>query len=141
MKRVNLTYKVKPETIKKQFDDLVYLKDKLDTYENYPLQYWKQERGVSSTTLLTVKKLGIVNNVGGNIRNARWAWNDKIPVTTKLATTVISETRKAQNDYKISSAKKDKIVVPAKVELKQRDNEDAEQTNVGIIRRFFRWIY
>jgi hypothetical protein len=113
---------------------------------NFSPTNWESNFKLSARTSSTLKKLGIIKNLGTN-RYPSFEWNSKIPVTMLLAKKIISENNNSQNIYlenRILNKLQEPVVI-AKPIVKQSPKQivkPIQDTNqVGLIRRFLKWIY
>ena len=143
----------------KYFNALKSAKNDIELNNFIPTN-WESNFKLSARTMATLRNLGIIKNLGTR-RNSHYEWNNKIPVTMLLAKKVISENNNRQNAYienrilnklqepivKTIAKRTPKQILPLvdKTKIDRFTKQIAKPiqvTNqVGLIRRFFRWIY
>jgi hypothetical protein len=92
---------------------------------------------------MALNRLGIVYKDGGNV----WRWNDKLPVTFKLASRIIDETTeiyKAQQASRLKTTPTTPTIKATKGKIQTvrvAPRVIKHEPELGLIRRFFKWIY
>lgn len=137
--------------IEKYFNALKYLKEKLDNNEKYNLSNWVSDFGLRAKSVQTVQNLSIIKNIGKlKGPNVRYVWNDRIPVSIKLARTLIIEMRKEHNEYirhwretgKVEMIKPTVKKVSKQINIPIKEMSTTVKNNeIGLIRKFWKWIY
>lgn len=152
----------KQETRKRYFDFLIDLKKQLDLGNVISITSLIRQHKLSNTASQVLFKLQIVHKTN---RRSRYVWNEKIPVTQRLANTFLEKTNEINMTCTKKSLAKKRIETP--LEIKKQDpikrkyktraitvksnpiTKSAKVNNttqltpnkVGLIRRFLRWIY
>jgi hypothetical protein len=142
---------VEKETIVKYFNALNEIKQEIESGEFVSMDISERRLKLSNRTCQTLQNLKVIKRQGGR-RFPSYIWNDKIPVTMLLAKKVILENRKIQYTYK-SKPVTIKPVDGRKLNGGARLNSGRlkstpikiespkKVSDVGLIRRFLRWIY
>jgi len=146
-----------PITETKYFNALKEAKIAIEL-NNFSPTNWESNFKLSARTSSTLKKLGIIKNLGTN-RYPSFEWNNKIPVTMLLAKKVISENNNSQNIYLenrilnklqepitiakpiVKRASKQILPIVDKTKIDRFTNQEPKHNQVGLIRRFLKWIY
>ena len=129
-------------TANKYFNALKAAKNDVDS-NVFNAKEWEINFKLSARTMTTLRNLGIIKNLG--TRNSpSYEWNNKIPVTLLLAKKVILENNKRQNEYLENRI----LNIPQKPMVKFNTKQVAKPiqvakkvSDVGLIRKFLRWIY
>ena len=94
--------------------------------------------------MASLKNLGIVNNLNGSTRKPSYEWNNRIPITMLLAKKVLLENAKIQAIYikntELNKSKK-RVVKPIVKQIVKPIQVTKKVSDVGLIRKFLRWIY
>lgn len=129
-------------TANKYFNALKAAKNDVDS-NVFNAKEWEINFKLSARTMTTLRNLGIIKNLG--TRNSpSYEWNNKIPVTLLLAKKVILENNKRQNEYLENRI----LNIPQKPMVKFNTKQVIKPiqvakkvSDVGLIRKFLRWIY
>jgi hypothetical protein len=131
------------DRVKKYFNALQVAKNRIEL-NNFSPTNWESEFKLSHRTRGTLGNLGIVKNLGSN-KVPFYEWNSKIPVTMLLAKKVLLENNKIQTIYFKnfkSNIPQKPIAKPIVKQLPKQIAKPIQVTNqVGLIRRFLKWIY
>ena len=137
--------KIRKTTQEKYYNVLVKLNKEIENNPNFRLTRFLYANKVPSRLGTSVQRLGIVKGYGHGQGKA-YEWNDKIPVTMLLAKRVITECNKIQQ-----VEQRGRKPNPKKHTLPKVDKEKIERFNkvvktepkqqIGLIRKFLRWVY
>ena len=141
------TERVVNQTItKKYFEALKVAKSEIES-NDFTLKQWESRFKICDRTMTTLKNLGVVKNLSYG-KSTIYEWNNKIPVSILLAKKVILENRRLQSGYKknmtLNKSKKQVVKPITKPTVKQvvKPIQVAKKvSDVGLIRKFLRWIY
>lgn len=141
------TERVVNQTItKKYFEALKVAKSEIES-NDFTLKQWESRFKICDRTMTTLKNLGVVKNLSYG-KSTIYEWNNKIPVSILLAKKVILENRRLQSGYKknmtLNKSKKQVVKPITKPIAKQvvKPIQVAKKvSDVGLIRKFLRWIY
>ena len=132
---------IRPNTVKKYFNALKYLKSQFDDGSLNSIRDFEKKFKISNRTYRTLLKLNVITK-HDTFEGGFYQWNNKIPVTMLLAQKVVTTNNEVNVLYKDKNQKqKTKAIfssqkpVPIKIEPPKKVHD------VGLIRRFFRWIY
>ena len=142
------TERVVNQTItKKYFDALKVAKAEIES-NVFITKQWESKFKISDRTISTLKDLGIVKCLSNNWRSPNYEWNNKIPVSVLLAKKVILENRrlqaKSREKMKLNKSKKPlikSVVKPITKQVVKPIQVAKKVSDVGLIRKFLRWIY
>jgi hypothetical protein len=136
---------------KKYFDALKVAKAEIESNVFVQVE-WLTKFKLSHRTKTTLKDLGIVKNLSDNRKRPIYEWNNRIPVTMLLAKKIILENHTTQYGH-IKNTELNKLNKPVvKKIVKQSSRPTTKQivkpiqvtkkvSDVGLIRKFLRWIY
>ncbi len=149
------------DRVKKYFNALQSAKNDIEQ-NTFVSNSWFLKFKIAGTTMGTLKNLGIVKNLGGH-KVPFYEWNSKIPVTMLLAKKVILENNKQHIAYKdrksnykdaksntpqkpvakpiVKRALKQILPIVDKTKIDRFTNQEPKHNQVGLIRRFLKWIY
>ena len=125
--------KLNAYTINKYYDVFINIKRDSDNGDRLTAAGIRHKYRVSSEFCSTLRKLKVLIR-----KDNRLVWNASIKPSVKLAQTVAVQASKKIKSYSkriaINESKKIKLT-PIKIEPQKKVND------VGLIRRFLRWIY
>ena len=128
---------------KKYFDALKVAKNEIES-DVFITKQWESRFKISHRTMTTLKNLGIINNLSGSTRKPSYEWNNRIPITMLLAKKVLLENAKIQAIYikntELNKSKK-RVVKPIAKQIVKPIQVTKKVSDVGLIRKFLRWIY
>jgi len=145
---------IKQELVKKYFNALQSAKNDIEL-NIFVASSWESKFKISNLTRTTLKNLGVYKNLGSS-KVPFYEWNSKIPVTMLLAKKVILENNKKQIAYKyrksnipqkpiakpiVKRAPKQILPIVDKTKIDRFTNRTPKPNQVGLIRRFLKWIY
>ena len=141
------TERVVNQTItKKYFEALKVAKSEIES-NDFTLKQWESRFKICDRTMTTLKNLGVVKNLSYG-KSTIYEWNNKIPVSILLAKKVILENRRLQSGYKknmtLNKSKKPvvkPIIKPIVKQVVKPIQVTKKVSDVGLIRKFLRWIY
>ena len=132
---------------KKYFDALKVAKEEIES-DVFILKQWESKFKISHRTMTTLRNLGIIKNLSISRKKPSYEWNNRIPITMLLAKKVVLENAKIQAIYikktALNKSQKPLIKLVSKQILKPvvRHTQVAKKvSDVGLIRKFLRWIY
>lgn len=140
---------VRKETITKYFNALVKLKKEIEEGRLNSMREFQKELQLSCRTSKTLIDYNVIIK-HGSTKYTYYTWNDKIPVTMLLAKKVLITNNKVKNSYlnnKPSTLVKKKGGArigagrPKAIVTKLVKKEVTNTKQVGLIRKFLRWIY
>ena len=134
--------KTSQERIKKYFNALQSAKNDIEL-NTFDVRSWESKFKICHMTRTTLRNLGVYKNLGST-KSPFYEWNSKIPVTMLLAKKVILENNKQRRAYKDtkSNIPQKPIAKPIVKQLPKQIVKPIQDTNqVGLIRRFLKWIY
>jgi hypothetical protein len=147
---------VRTQTVKKYFNALTVLKHQFDEGSLNSIREFEKEFRISNRTYRTLVELNIISKNGSG-HETYYSWNDKIPVTMLLAKKVLTKNNEINSYYKDRNKSK-KIEAsqtlvkkkggarigagrPKAIVSKLVKKEVTNTKQVGLIRKFLRWIY
>jgi hypothetical protein len=130
------------EIVKKYFNALNELKCLIESGKAVSIDAFERDWCLSSRTNKSLKTLGVIKIISGGGRTPRtYSWNDRIPVTVLLAKKVIKQNRVYQYGDMSNSRAKATTKSPVKRSTPNQYQTYNKVNDVGLIRRFLRWIY
>lgn len=130
-------------TIAKYYDFLQIVKLRIDKKENIYTQQISKEFNVSASILCVLKEMGIIKPLGYNV----YEWNNKIPLTITLVKKIIqtinekakvSRNKTGMAQTPLPKPPRNKKRRTPKVEVHINDKQKNE---LGVIRKFFKWLW
>ena len=147
---------IRKNTVKKYFNALQALKVQFENGTLNSIRDFEKEFKISNRTYRTLIKLNIIIKIESGME-FYYKWNDKIPVTMLLAQKVLSTNNEVNSIYRKGNATEKVKSKPNKQNVrggarigtgrpKTKSNPMQYQapkkvSDVGLIRRFLRWIY
>jgi len=140
---------IRKTTEEKYHQVLIKLKQEIEINPSFRLTRFLYANKMPSRFGTAVQSLGVVKGYGGGYGKV-YEWNDKIPVTILLTRRVIKECNKIQQVNqrgrevkKITLPKVDKTRIEKfnKVVKQEPTIKEVPTQQIGLIRKFFRWIY
>ena len=140
------------ETEDKYFRLFIDLKSEIQVNKLFVLTRFLEKNRVSTRVATSLIRLGVIK-IHGRGYDKTYEWNDKIPVTMVLVKKIIKDCNTMQKSYGIKNNTKTikKTTLPKvdknKIErfnkvVKQEPTIKAVPTQqIGLIRKFLRWIY
>jgi uncharacterized protein YajQ (UPF0234 family) len=140
--------KTSKSTEQKYFNALIELKNGIENNENFKITEFLREKNLSNGLSRSLQSLGIIKNLSYG-KHSRFQWNEKIPVTMILTKRVMKECNdihketlsKSKNNASNLEAQKIETVKTKTVRRRKKIQEVESVKQIGIIRKFFRWLY
>jgi hypothetical protein len=134
------------QTTKKYIDVLNKVKEEINKYDYHTIHPLIESYKITRYWVMFLKQKNVTYYQDGFVK-----WNEKIPVSIKL----IDEFRKFQTEINKANTIRRKqtqtpqemksIQIPLEIKRRRRTPavviEQTPQTQVGLIRRFLRWLY
>ncbi len=142
---------VSQKITKKYFEALKVAKDEIES-NVFILKQWESKFKMSHRTMTTLKNLNIIKDLSISRKKPSYEWNSRIPITMLLAKKVVLENAKIRAVYikklALNKSKKPAVkevvkpITRPKVKQVVKPIQVAKKvSDVGLIRKFLRWIY
>jgi hypothetical protein len=132
---------IRPNTVKKYFNALKYLKSQFDDGSLNSIRDFEKKFKISNRTYRTLLKLNVITK-HDSFEGSFYQWNNKIPVTMLLAQKVVTTNNEVNALYMNKKPKqKNKAIFSNQISTPIKIESPKKVSDVGLIRRFFRWIY